>query len=40
MRLSILNHSGAPTRDDEDVVRHECRARDSRVIGVAMMVTP
>ena len=23
------------SRDDEDVVRHECRARDSRVIGVA-----
>ena len=22
-------------RDDEDVVRHECRARDSQVIGVA-----
>ena len=40
MRLLILNQRAAPTRDDEDVVRHECRARDSRVIGVAMMVTP
>ena len=35
MRLLILDDSADPTRDDEDVVRHECRARDSRVIGVA-----
>ena len=40
MILLILDHSAAPTRDDEDVVCHECRARDSQVIGVAMMVTP
>ena len=35
MRLLILDQCAALTRDDEDVVRHECRARDSRVIGVA-----
>ena len=40
MRLLILDHSAAPTRDDEDVVCHECCARDSRLIGAAMMVTP
>ena len=30
-RLYILDHSASLTRDDEDVDRHECRARDSRV---------
>jgi hypothetical protein len=36
----ILYQLAAPTRDDEDVVRHGCRARDSQVIGVARWSHP
>ena len=36
----ILYQLAAPTRDDEDVVRHGCRACDSQVIGVARWSHP